>query len=139
MSYIIDIFTAMRGLAVSIGAPSPRASIETASPRILKQSIYLLYTEFTHKSTKNSYLILFLSQDWLKTSQKIWNTVCFGGVNLRWIFLLNTTIIWESHTLHCMVSALAQINFLHVNQKGFQENLTIFPLPGATGISLMYY
>ena len=52
----------------------------TARPWILKQSICLLYTELTKKSTKNSYLILFLSKDWLKHHGK-YETL---SVNLRW-------------------------------------------------------
>ena len=46
------------------------ASMETASPRVLKQSISLLYAEFKQKSTKNSYLILLSSKDWLKHHRK---------------------------------------------------------------------
>ena len=51
-------------------AGAPESQYRTAMLRILKQSIYLLYAEVTDKSTKNSYLILFLSKGRLKHHRK---------------------------------------------------------------------
>ena len=74
-------------------------------PGLSQQSICLLYTELTQKSTKNFYIILFLSKDRVKHHRKS-ETL---SIILRWkdeLMLQNHFGIADKE--HCMVSELSQ-------------------------------